>query len=420
MAETAADSSTIEETLLVDRLARIADNPAGYFAVHVHLSELRPNNKQQNFISIAARVFENLISTADAILFRLSNGDLVLICREVPVDDIDPYIEKVRSLFSEDPLTATETDEFEDRFTTWYDLAHKDDLETFRQAAQLLADAAEKAAKRKAASARDKRPEQAGEPIGALNLAALVERMKQTRVADLIRQQAAVQIGPKGAGTMVFREHFVSIGELKERVAPQVNLFASAWLFQYLTEVLDRRLLAVMARKDYAIMRDPISLNLNVGTVMSRDFQQFNRAVGEHTEKVVIEMQLIDIFTDITAFNVARDTLQRQGYRVVVDGLNPMSLQFFDPSDLKTDFIKIAWGAGYGADGDDARARELAQVVKNAGRDSVILARVDSEDAVRWGLKLGISRFQGYFIDKLVTAMAQKSMRGRERRAAGS
>lgn len=417
MADTVADTTTIEETLLVDRLSRLADNPAGYYAVHVHLSDLRPNNRQAQFLSIAARSFDNLINNADATLFRLSNADLVLICRNVPVDDIDPYIEKVRSLFGEDPLTATETDDFEDRFTTWYDLAHKEDLETFRQAARILADNAEKAAKRKAANDKEALAQQAGDPIGARNLAALVERMKTSRIADLIRQQAAVQIGPKGTGTMVFREHFVSIGELKDRLAPEVNLFASAWLFQYLTEVLDRRLLAVMARKDFATMRDPISLNLNVGTVMSRDFQQFHKAVGENTRKVVVEMQLIDIFADINAFNYARDTLQREGYRVVVDGLNPLSLQFFDPSDLKTDFIKIAWGAGYGADGDEDRARELAELVKHAGRDSIILARVDSENAVRWGLKLGISRFQGYFIDKLVTAMAQKTMRRREHRA---
>lgn len=418
MADTVADSSTIEETLLVDRLNRLADNPTGYYAVHVHLSDLRPNNRQSQFLSIAARSFDNLISNADATLFRLSNADLVLICRDVPVDDIDPYIEKVRSLFGEDPLTATETNDFEDRFTTWYDLAHKEDFETFRQAARILADNAEKTAKRKAANDKEAQAQQAGDPIGARNLAALVERMKTSRIADLIRQQAAVQIGPKGTGTMVFREHFVSIGELKDRLAPEVNLFASAWLFQYLTEVLDRRLLAVMARKDYASMRDPISLNLNVGTVMSRDFQLFHKAVGEHAKKVVIEMQLIDIFADISAFNYARDTLQREGYRVLVDGLNPLSLQFFDPSDLKTDFIKIAWGAGYGAGGDEDRARELADLVKHAGRDSIILARVDSEDAVRWGLKLGISRFQGYFIDKLVTAMAQKTMRRRDRRVA--
>lgn len=418
MADTVADSSTIEETLLVDRLNRLADNPTGYYAVHVHLSDLRPNNRQSQFLSIAARSFDNLISNADATLFRLSNADLVLICRDVPVDDIDPYIEKVRSLFGEDPLTATESNDFEDRFTTWYDLAHKEDFETFRQAARILADNAEKTAKRKAANDKEAAQQQAGDPIGARNLAALVERMKTSRIADLIRQQAAVQIGPKGTGTMVFREHFVSIGELKERLAPEVNLFASAWLFQYLTEVLDRRLLAVMARKDYAAMRDPISLNLNVGTVMSRDFQLFHKAVGEHANKVVVEMQLIDIFADISAFNYARDTLQREGYRVLVDGLNPLSLQFFDPSDLKTDFIKIAWGAGYGAGGDEDRARELAELVKHAGRDAIILARVDSEDAVRWGLKLGISRFQGYFIDKLVTAMAQKTMRRRDRRVA--
>ncbi len=158
-----------------------------------------------------------------------------------------------------------------------------------------------------------------------------------------------------------------------------------------------------MARKDYEHVSEPVSLNLNIATVLSRDFQQFNRHVGDSAAKVFVEMQIIDIFSDMNSFTYARDTLQQQGYRVVVDGLNPIALQFFNPSLLKTDFIKISWGPEFLNDGEDSRLAELREVIVEAGKDSVILSRVDSEKAVKWGLSIGISRFQGYFIDKLTS-----------------
>ena len=112
-------------------------------------------------------------------------------------------------------------------------------------------------------------------------------------------------------------------------------------------------------------------------------------------------MQIIDIFADINSYGYARDSLQEMGYQVLADGLSPMSLQFFDPAQLRSDFIKIAWGPEFESDNDN-RVTELRKVITNTGKDSVILARVDTDKAIKWGVDIGISRFQGYVIDKLV------------------
>ncbi len=404
------DSGTLEETLLLDRLSRVEGSPAGYFAIHMHLSDLRASNRKPHFLSIARRAFDNLINNADAVLFSLINSDLVLLCREVMVDDIDPYIEKVRGLFNEDPIAATDMDSFEDRLATWYDLANTEDFAAFFSVATELSVAAEQELKKRKQHMTEGPDEMPGTPMSPMILGAINQKLRSTRISDLIRQQSCMRIDPKdaGGGEIVFREHFVAIAEMKERVAPDINVFTSAWLFQFLTETLDRRILAVMARKDYDELAEPISLNLNVSTVLSRDFQQFSRIVGDNAQKVVVEMQIIDIFADISSFIYARDTLQQQGYRVVADGLNPIALQFFDPALLKTDFIKIGWGPEFLSDGDDSRIVELREVIAEAGKDSVILARVDSEKAVKWGLSIGITRFQGYFIDKLVQVMSQR------------
>ena len=105
----------------------------------------------------------------------------------------------------------------------------------------------------------------------------------------------------------------------------------------------------------------------------------------------------------MNTYGYARDMLQDRGYRVIVDGVNPLAIQFFDPSTLKPDFIKIAWDKAFEDDADDAgRIKMFKETVRQAGKDSIVLARVDSEKAVKFGLGLGVSRFQGYFIDKLV------------------
>ncbi len=409
MADT-LDKSLTQEAVLLEKLARIEENPSGYFAVHLHLSKLRPSNRQSHFIGIAARTFDNLINNNNAVIYVMLNQDIVLVCHEVLVEDIDPYIEKVRGMFSEDPIAVTE-DEFEDHFSTWYDLAANEDFAAFLSAATELSVEAEKiidAAKR---HNEETAAGGGGDPLTAKNLAAINQQLQATRVADLIRQQTCVRIAPGEAGEIVFREHFIAMSELKDRVAPGVNLFTSAWLFQYLTETLDKRILAVIGRKNFAELKDPISLNLNIGTVLSRDFANLNRAVEEYAHKVVIEFQVIDIFADMNTYGYARDMLQDRGYQVVVDGVSPNALQFFDPATLKPDFIKVAWGKEFESEANDmGRLSSFKETVQHAGKDSIILARVDSEKAVRWGLSLGISRFQGYFIDKLVQAMTRNKV----------
>jgi len=405
------DASMTQEAVLLEKLSRIEENPSGYFAVHMHLSQLRPSNRQRHFINIAVRVFDNLVNNADAILYLMMNQDLVLICREILVEDIDPYINKVRAMFSEDPLTSSE-DEYEDRLSTWYDLASKEDFAAFLSAATELSVKAQVMIEELQRNHEKEEDKDSGDPLTARNLAAINQKLQSTRIADLIRHQTCIRIAPGKAGAFVFREHFIAMTELRERVSPGVNLFTSAWLFQYLTETLDKRVLSVIGRKNFHDMRDAVSLNLNIGTVLSRDFTNFMRIVDDNAHKIVIELQIIDIFADMNSYGYARDMLQDRGFKVLVDGVNPLALQFFDPANLRPDFIKVAWGKEFEEESNDnSRLMMFRETVEHAGKDSMILYRVDSERAVKWGLALGISRFQGYFIDKLVQAMTRSKVK---------
>ena len=293
-----------------------------------------------------------------------------------------------------------------DRFVTWYDLTEDEDYNAILSVAHVMASRLARQSQEPAPAPNSQ--VMTGMPLNPMNLSAINLKLQKTRISDLIQHQPAVQIQAQGKGELLFEEYYVSMAGLQKRIAPEVNLFASTWLFQYLTETLDQRMLSVLARLDLASKKTAISLNLNISTILDGYFQKFHEAVGGHAAKVIVELQLINVFSDMGAFTYVRDQLQERGYRVLIDGLTPLSLQFFDPALLKGDLVKIGWTPEIlGRDGGP-EVEVMRAAVSEIGKDRVILARVDSEDAVRWGLTLGIGQFQGHFVDRIAAAMAAK------------
>ena len=50
---------------------------------------------------------------------------------------------------------------------------------------------------------------------------------------------------------------------------------------------------------------------------------------------------------------------------------------------------------------------------QSLGRERFILGRTDSEEAMSWALTLGIRRFQGFFIDRVVEKKAEKMLQAK-------
>lgn len=397
-----------EESLLLDHLRRLGRTPAGCCAVLCHLSDLQAPYRKAHFIRIAARSFDTLTNHFDATLYVLANSDMALICRNVRVEDIDTALFKLRALFAEDPLTAEEPADGVDRFATWYDLSEAADLAEFGE--WIVGREAEV---RQSQEAADARPDAGGQPPVPLDPPALVQlerRLQALRLSDIVRQQPTVDVRPGRGRRILFKEHYVAMAELRQRIAPDIDLFANPWLFHYVADILDRRMLAVIGRMNFGTLQDAVSLNLHVGSVMSPEFGVFDEQIGDHAGKVIAEIQMVDIVADMGAFLQARTWLRERGYRLLIDGLFPMALRFFDPGVLEPDFLKINWSPDLAQETRAAQQGELRDMIRYIGPDRFVLARAESEDAIRWGLNLGLHCFQGFFVDKLVDAMAAKGL----------
>lgn len=405
-------TSKSQEERLLDTLMRMRNNTGGAYAVLLHLSELRPSHRQPHFMRMVTRSLESLSTQQDVQVFNFTNSDVALLCRNTPVDEVDDAVFRVRALFNEDPLTQTEDGSAEDHFSSWFDLAQASDFKDVEGIVSAAAEASKDIKMQQAEAMSTGRASTAmgGDPLTPEMVQGVTQKLLEARVGDLVHRQPAVMVSAGKTQELAFREHYIAMGELRERIAPKINLFAGHWLFQYISETIDARVLEVLARLDYASMDCPLSVNLNVSTVMARPFQNFHAIVGEHTDKVIVEIQIIDIFADMKAYAYARDWLREQGYRVLIDGLNPLTLNFFDPELLYADLIKISWGPEVSGGVGENKTQHIKAVVDKMPQGSVVLSRVDSEEGVIWGLALGIRCFQGHYIDKVVEAMALKGL----------
>lgn len=382
-----------QESLLLAAAERIGRIREGRMAVHLHLSLLRPENRQDSHLRIAVRMLEPLVQFFRAQLFLLDNSDIVILCKDVRPVDLDNLVYRLRALFSKDPLTYRDEGDGRDRFFTWYDL--EVEYDDFLELAQRL----DAEARRRQ---RDRQPT-ALPPLDPQGLHDVTTKLAGIDVASLVRRQSAVRMAERNRAGVDFQEFYVSMAELQRAVASDADLQGNRWLFQHLTQILDQRLLSAVSDGELRRLPSSVSLNLNIPTLHAPEFQSFERAMAGQGVGLVVELQVIDVFADLGGFFYARDMLREKGHRVLLDGITALTLQFLDLAQYETDLVKLFWSP-------DFLDRELGWEVRRAfaaiGIERVVLGRCDSEAAIQWGLDAGIPAFQGRYVDAMQAAMA--------------
>jgi EAL domain-containing protein (putative c-di-GMP-specific phosphodiesterase class I) len=330
---------------------------------------------------------------------------VVLICNSaVPVDQVDVAIGKVRSGFLDGVGNWTwdcAWDGKEDPDADWYDLAQAEDFGRLLSLAEAWAAKASRAVSRAGAVQAP-----AVRSLNAEDLGAICQRVEQVDLAAVVRQQTALDIRPDAGTVPLFRETYVSMQNLRALVAPGIDMFASGWLFRYLTEILDRRMLEFVTGQALASDLVPISLNLNIASFETPGFKRFLDAHDDASSKPIIEVQLVDLLANGAVFAKIRPLLQAQGHRILIDGLTPLTLQVIDLSGLRADLVKIWWREDAPMLFRARRVSGLHEAITRLGRERVILARAESEQALEWGVEHGIRRFQGRLVDRLLGALA--------------
>lgn len=385
-------TNILPERLLLDALERIERKPDGFLAIHMHFSRLRPNNKGPKQIRVLARMFDPIVNSSQSRLFALGNGDIIVIGRYIAPAAADEVVLKIRDMLQGDPLIY---DSPEDDFSTIYDIPKE--FNKFYQTVEKL----HKEAKQKQQIIKPKETQRSLEPE---DLDEVLEKLETIDVADIIRRQSGVSIHPDARAEVAYQEYFTSMMDLKKRISSEINLLSDRWLFQHLSETLDKKMFEVLKRTKLFYNPPALSLNLNISTVFSKEFASFAKSVLSGGQKIIVEVQLMDVFQNVQNYIKARDLLHKGGHKILIDSLPPITFQFLDLHLLKPDLVKIFWSKGLADENQSPKPKDL---IKKIGPDKVILARIDEEEGMNWGISVGIKTFQGYFIDAMNGAMTK-------------
>lgn len=387
----------MQEQALLNYVKRLERAGGDYCAVQLHLSKLNTFHRLPECLKVVGTMMARDAKMIDASLFNLFNSDIFLVFPRDAAPKVQETLDRICQVLSEDPFFAA-GESMRNEFNTYYDL---DD-----QFPELIAcvEALVQARVEHDMNVRSKRRANgAGKPLDPTNLAAIEKAITQADLSSMTSRQAICEVGDEGRAKPLFYELFTSIGALQKTLLPDQDLFADRWLFQYLTTRLDERMLAWLSKNDDSTLKRSFSLNINISSVLSPRFLEFDALLDkERRSTIVIELQKIDVFMDVARFLFTREFLLDRGYRICMDGLTAMSLPYVDRKNLGFDLVKLHWTPQLRQQIEGKQGDRLRAAIEATNPRRIIMMRCESDDAIELGRELGISLFQGYFIDHLL------------------
>lgn len=403
------------EAKLVEMMESIREDANSWRALYFHFSQLLEHYKSDYQIKIAVNLVSDLLKDCEGSVFICADFDIFVLAKGANKGLLDKVVFQLRYLFMDDPFAYSVEGNENPDFCTLYDLSV--DKDTFIDVCKKkLADSAKYEV---AASLHNHQSMAQGmrsgeiisrhiRPMTPHRLAAVEEDLRPADLSRVLRRQPICAAKPGKPIRRVFDELYINISHLRQVIMADVDFTSNHNLFQYLTQLLDEKVLELLRRHSSQYLDMPVSINLNVATLLSDKFAEFDALIKPSTKvSVVIELQVSDVFSDMEAFLVARKAVQKSGYRVCLDGLTPLSFTQVSREQLGFDLAKLQWNADAESDLDSPENRALAKAVKKCGANRVILCRCDSRQAIDYGQGMDISLFQGRFLDKVINPNAK-------------
>lgn len=420
--------TTGAEPKLLETLTSLKQNSAQWTCVYFAFNELLEHYRSEYQIKIAINLISDLLKQEECTLFICKDSTLFLLSYALEQSLLDKVIFQLRYLFMDDPLAYTPDGEenkafcvilnLNENMQNAIDLAQAKMLEGMRPKGSGGMPAVSSIANANKISSLLGQVKQAGKErasgassskfFNASSLAGIERDLQNADLSSVIRRQPICAAIPDMMVRRVFDELYINIAQLRSMLRVDVDLLSSKWLFKYLTEILDLRVLELIKHNPGRYLELPISINLNTKTLMSDFFMEFDASIKPSVKvSVVIEIQVSDVFEDTRAFKVARETVQKLGYRVCLDGLSDLSFSMIDREKLGFDLLKLQWNANITADMKTRENQKIMEAIKQCGPNRVILSRCDNRKAVDYGQELGVSLFQGRYLDKLMNPLSK-------------
>ncbi len=403
------------EKKLLEMVQSLKDASAGYYGVHFHFSELQTQYRSEYQIKIAVNIITDTFKGQDGVVFVCKDNDLFMLYHGVERTFIEKAVFQLRYLFMDDPLAYNDEGFENEDFASVYDLEFqaKEFLNLCRRKVvggdtrdpSVRSEILEKRQSKSVGNYGDRHKMQL---FQASHLANIESDIRVTDIGPALRSQPVCAFAAGKPAKPVFEEVYVHIAHLRKMMRLDVDFLSSRPLFKHLTEILDKRVLNLMNTQPTQYFKVPMSLNLNIKSLITEEFAAFDAMVpAKFKTSVIVEVHIADVFEDISTFMIACKAVQKLGYRVCLDGLNSLSFKQIDRELLGVDMVKLQWNPEMQASNDDPENILLRQKVQQFNPHRVILCWCDNDSAISYGHALGISLFQGRYLDRIVNPSAK-------------
>jgi hypothetical protein len=395
------------EQVLQDAVRRALRKPEGRIAVVMHLSAMTPPAPHPHHRRIARAVLEEAAQRHDGEVHVLSNGDAVLLCRLPPGGDPTGFRDALQYLFQVDAIQPALP------ISIW-------DLE--QESQPVLAYVAERLTGNTLLPALPKPslahlagepdPDAAAEPAEG---ASLPGPRAIGPIAGLLRRRTAIRLEPRDvsrasasqAGRLrpLFREIGIAMGALERRLPGIRQARSDPFLMRTLAAELDELLLEAMIGDlpqsaglwaAPGATEIPVHLNLSLAGILSPGFTRLADARGA----AAIAVQLVEVCAEPDTFAHARARIEAAGFALVLDGISHLTLSLMTFEALRPDLVKLDWSPRL-LRAPQAERERIDAALEALTPERIVLDRVESEEALRWGLERGVRAFQGRYADVL-------------------
>jgi len=415
----ATPQRTDEETLLsdLDRIKRTGNTVPRMSVVISMNRQAWFNRRRENFYVIFHAIRE-MVQRAEGTVYSQASFDIVFVFRVDNPQQFENIVTELDELLRRHSVATGMPDEnieesctwysFETQFNDFYDYA-KRALEDQKSQTEARLRALQRAPGAAAQAGNMGPAFQAFTPAILANFEELVAK---TDLKSMLRNQPVAIALTANQLRPIFREHHFAVNDLRNMIVPRINMRGQRGLFQILTRTFDARLLRALAEGHLTKAAGNISINLNVDSILSDKFREFDQRIGNFIPKgsIIVEVPRQDVFADFELYNKALDTLQKSGYRTLLDGLTPDTLTFFRRAELRADLVKMFFFRDHA---EDWRMKGLAAMLAEADINRIIMGRCETPMAFELGQAVGIRMFQGWHVDALLRAMAPPTPPGR-------
>ena len=374
------------EKYFLETMTRILRNKAEYKVLYINISKLKPKNRHPKFVRVVAKMFDNMVTVTEGTMFVFNNGDIVILGKNITEPLVDEALKKLKNALVTDPIWVNDKD---NQFAKIYNSEEFDALTGYVNEMML--------------GGVDLSSTLETQPIEAGQVEVVKSHLDAINITDLMKHQGVVRLSAPNKFEKLFDEFFVAVKDLSKIFDRNIDLTANEWLFLYLTQTLDRKTMSSFAYSEIKNQGNRISLNLNLSTLFTEEFEKFAQERKDKGQSIVVEVQIMDIINDMQRYFDAKELLHRRGHEVLLDSVGVEIMQALNIEKLGADYIKIFWHPlmeDYNEENSGIKS-----IIEQIGKEKVILAKTSGEAALRWGIRNGIRSFQGPYIESFETAL---------------